>query len=498
MISAGDQTTLSVPVANKEEHLKEVETFVRSYYSSVAHRYDEIMQRHRYCYDRQLKLLRHLIPNPGRVLDIGCGIGQFLSGLEPDRGLGIDFCPEMIEEAKLLHPPEEHPNLEFRCLSARECSTINEKFDTILLVNSLTELSDIVRVFDEIHTLCTPTTRIIMITFNYRWEPILKFGAKIGVCQDRPAQNWLSLADYNNMLYLAEFELIKSSFELLMPLGIPVISDLINRFGSVTPVLRGCSMIHWGVIRPLMPPVDEGELSVSVVIPCKDEEGNIEGLVDRIPEMGAGTELIFVDDKSTDGTAQRIRDQIERDPSRNIKIVEGPGQGKGAACRAGFAEAQNDILMILDADMTTMPETLPEFLNVIASRKGEFINGSRLVYPMKGQAMRFLNVLGNKMFATIISFLLSQNVKDTLCGTKVMWRRDYEAILEARQHFGNTDVWGDYDWLFGANRHNMKILELPVHYVERSAGETKMTRRFLNARTMFKMCTIGFWRMKVL
>ena len=482
----------------KEQHLEEVEAFVRSYYASVASEYSEIVRRHRYCYDRQLRLLKHLVPKPGKVLEIGCGIGQFLSGLGVESGVGIDFCPEMVAEARRQHPTAQFPNLKFECVSARHCSQLEQKFDTIFLINSLTELSDVVQVFKEIHSLCTPETRVVTLTFNYRWEWILKSGAKVGLCQDHPAQNWLSMADYNNMLYLSEFELVKSCFELLMPLGIPLVSDLINRYGSILPFVRDFSMIHCGIIRPLTPPADTDDVSVSVVIPCKNEEGNIASLVARTPEMGKQTELVFVDDRSTDSTAARVRDQIRLHPARKIKLVEGPGEGKGAACRAGFAQAENDVLMILDADMTTMPETLPEFLDALVLRKGEFINGSRLVYPMKGKAMRFLNVLGNKVFATLISFLLSQSVKDTLCGTKVMWRRDYGSILESRQRFGNMDVWGDYDWLFGASLHNLKIVELPVHYVERVAGETKMTRRFRQGALMLRMCWMGFWRMKVL
>jgi len=252
------------------------------------------------------------------------------------------------------------------------------------------------------------------------------------------------------------------------------------------------------VIRPQPRPVSSDDVSVSIVIPCKDEEDNIDALVERIPDLGSSTEVIFVDDQSTDTTAEKVRHQMGLNPDKNIKLVEGPGLGKGAACRAGFAAATKDVLMILDADMTVMPEELPEFLEAIASGKGDFINGSRLVYPMQGEAMRFLNVFGNKVFATLISFLLGQDVKDTLCGTKAIWRKDYAAILEAHEYFGSTDVWGDFDWLFGANRHNLKIFELPIHYVERTAGETKMGKRFRNGMTMLRMCRIGFLRMKIL
>jgi glycosyltransferase involved in cell wall biosynthesis len=240
------------------------------------------------------------------------------------------------------------------------------------------------------------------------------------------------------------------------------------------------------------------DLSVSVCVPCKNEEENIDDIVKRVPDMGKCTEIIFVDDKSTDRTAEKVQEHIEANPDRTIKLVEGPGEGKGAACRSGFSVAENDILMILDADMTTMPEELPDFFEAIATGKGEFINGSRLVYPMEKAAMRYLNIVGNRAFALLFSYLLSQRIKDTLCGTKVIWRSDYPKILESREYFGCSDTWGDYDWIFGAARHNLKIVELAVHYRERIAGETKMTKRFSNGWIMLKMCRIAFWRMKVL
>ena len=227
-----------------------------------------------------------------------------------------------------------------------------------------------------------------------------------------------------------------------------------------------------------------------------DHSDNIAGLVERIPEMGAGTEIIFVDDKSTDATAERVRQAIAEQPNHNIRLIEGPGQGKGAACRAGFAAATGNVFMILDADMTVMPEELPAFFDALTSGQGEFINGSRLVYPLADQAMRPLNILGNKFFASVFSLLLEQRIRDTLCGTKVVWRHDYEKILATRSYFNSCDVWGDYDWIFGAAKNNLKIVELPVHYRERTAGATKMTRRLRNAWIMLRMCGIALRKLR--
>jgi glycosyltransferase involved in cell wall biosynthesis len=237
--------------------------------------------------------------------------------------------------------------------------------------------------------------------------------------------------------------------------------------------------------------------SCTVVVPCKNEEGNVPAIPRRIPQMGTFTEIIFVDDSSTDATANCVREAMARYPERPIKLVQGPGKGKGAAVRAGFAEAAGDVLMILDADMTVMPEDLPAFFDAITANRGEFINGTRMVYPLSVDAMRTANILGNKAFAATFTFLLEQRITDTLCGTKVVMRDNYAKILAARKHFGDVDRWGDYDWIFGAARNNLRIVELPVHYVERVAGETKMTKRFRNGLVMLRMCWLALRKCKM-
>jgi glycosyltransferase involved in cell wall biosynthesis len=233
-------------------------------------------------------------------------------------------------------------------------------------------------------------------------------------------------------------------------------------------------------------------------VPCKNEEGNIPALVSRIPDLGKATEIIFVDDKSDDRTKEFVEKEIEMHPEKDIKLVEGPGKGKGAACRAGFETATGDVLMILDADMTVMPEDLGFFLDVIASGRGEFINGSRLVYPLESGAMKIFNILGNRFFSYIFTFLLSQFVRDTLCGTKVIWRRDYYKVLETRKALRDIDKWGDYDWLFMAARYNLRIVELPVHYRARVEGETKMTKRISNGLIMLRVCIRAFFSIKLI
>jgi glycosyltransferase involved in cell wall biosynthesis len=232
-------------------------------------------------------------------------------------------------------------------------------------------------------------------------------------------------------------------------------------------------------------------------VPCKDERGNVESAVTRTPELGRSTELIFCDDQSTDGTADEVLRMQQLHPDRSIRLVNGPGICKSKNVWKGFEAAQGDILLILDADLTVMPEELPYFIAAITRGGAEFVNGSRLVYPIPKAAMKGANVFGNKFFSLVFSYLLGQRIKDTLCGTKVLWRSDWERIRPMIGTWGTVDRWGDYELLFGAAKLNLRILDQPVHYQERIFGATKMTKVFKHGLTMLRMCYHGFLKLKV-
>jgi glycosyltransferase involved in cell wall biosynthesis len=192
--------------------------------------------------------------------------------------------------------------------------------------------------------------------------------------------------------------------------------------------------------------------------------------------MGRGTELIFVEGHSRDDTYAAIEREMAAYPERRCRLFKQTGVGKGDAVRLGFSQASGDILMILDADLTVPPEDLPRFYEILRSGKGEFANGVRLVYPMEEQAMRFLNLVGNKFFGLAFSWLLGQTIRDSLCGTKVLWKADYDRIAANRAYFGDFDPFGDFDLLFGAAKHNLKIVDVPIRYRQRTYGTTNIHR----------------------
>jgi SAM-dependent methyltransferase len=473
---------------------------VQAFYDELGPERERWIARSRYYYDTLLRLLRFIIPPGQRVLDVGCGTGDQLAGLEPSLGVGVDISEAMLSVAR-----SKYPTLQLRQQAAEELALPEHEargehggFDFITMVNVVGELADVLAAFKRLVPLCRPDTRLVIFYYNHLWEPLIAPATRLGLKLSNPTENWLSLHDLDGFLHLAGFEVVKVGARMPCPKYVPGLAELANGVLGRLPLLHRLGFIHYLVARPLLPlPKPPEAHSCTVVVPCKNEEDNVPDIPARVPRMGTFTEIVFVDDGSTDATAERVREVAQRHPEHRITLVTGPGRGKGAAVRAGLEHASGDVLMILDADMTVMPEDLPAFFQAITENKGEFINGSRLVYPLSGDAMRTANMIGNKVFATLFSFLLEQPIKDTLCGTKVVMRHNYAKIRVAREYFGDVDRWGDYDWIFGAAKNNLKIVELPVHYVERIAGETKMTKRFRNGLIMLKMCWVALRKLKM-
>jgi glycosyltransferase involved in cell wall biosynthesis len=256
---------------------------------------------------------------------------------------------------------------------------------------------------------------------------------------------------------------------------LPLFSDFVNKYIANLPLIRHLGVLQYYVARPI--PTEPRECSVSVVIPCRNEKGNIEQAVLRLPTFGKSLEIIFVEGNSTDGTLEEVKRVAQAyGQQTNIRWAVQDGKGKGNAVRNGFSIATGELLMILDADLTVAPEDLPKFYDTARLGKGEFVNGSRLVYSMEREAMRFLNVLGNKFFSVMFTWLIGQKIKDTLCGTKVLFKEDYDMIVAQRSYFGDFDPFGDFDLLFGAAKLNLRIVELPVRYHARTYGETNIQR----------------------
>ena len=437
-------------------------------------------------YHLRIHEIYKFLVNPNqRILEIGCGMGDLLANLQPSHGVGIDFSNETIARAK-----QRHPELEFHHLDAHDLSSLEGEFDVIIFSDTINDLWDVQRVFEQIKKFCTPHTRLILNFYSHLWQAPLTIAQALNLAAPMLDQNWLTPADVDNLLHLAGFESIRTSNEILLPLPL---GGFANRYLVRLWLLREFALSNFVIARPAAQPVKEP--SVSVVVAARNEEGNIKNIFERVPQMGSKTELIFVEGHSKDKTYETIEKEMALHPQTSSLLFRQPGIGKADAIRLGFDKASCDILMILDADLTVPPEDLPRFYEAIASGKGEFINGVRLVYPMEKEAMRTLNFLGNKFFSLAFSWLLGQSIKDTLCGTKVMWRKDYEEIAANRSYFGDFDPFGDFDLIFGAAKLNRKIVDMPIRYRERTYGTTNISR-WKHGILLFRMVAFAARRIK--
>jgi ubiquinone/menaquinone biosynthesis C-methylase UbiE len=453
--------------ANIEEHLRRCEQFFDQYSQVV-----EFWRRRNAGYHAAIaSLARFYVPAGATVLEIGSGSGDLLAATHPSRGLGLDLAPGMVRLASA-----RHPHLEFRQMAAERLDLGGERFDYIILSDLVGFLYDIRLVFERLRAAAHPGTRLILHWYSRLWQPVLSLAEKLGLKYPQPVLNWTTVEDVTNLLYLANFEVIRNRRHILLPKRVPVLTRLANRVLAHLPGLRHLCLTNWIVARPVGLKGETTAPSVSVICPCRNEAGNIAQVVERVPSLGARLELIFVEGHSSDQTLEECRRAAASHPDRDIQVLVQEGRGKGDAVRLGFSRARGDILMILDADLSVAPEDLTQFHEALLSGKGEFINGCRLVYSMDARAMRFLNLLGNRFFALLLSYLLGQPVKDTLCGIKVLWRSDYRRIEAGRGYFGSLDPFGDFDLLFGASKLNRKIVEVPIRYRQRTYGATNISR----------------------
>ena len=440
---------------------------------------------------RLRQVFGYLVPTGQRVLEVGCGRGDLLAALQPAYGVGVDFSSEMVCRAQA-----KHPDLIFVQADAHQLDLGETFFDTIILSDLVNDLWDVQAVLTQLQPYCHAGTRLVVNYYNRLWQLPLGIAQRLGLAKPNLQQNWLADKDIHNLLYLAGFEAVRSWPEMLFPFTVPLLTGFFNRFVLRFWPFNLLALTTFTVARPLSelhPRIDEP--IVTVVVPARNEAGNVPAIFARVPEMGGGTELIFVEGNSTDDTYAAIEQTIAAHPDRRVSLYKQPGIGKADAVQVGFKQATGEILMILDADLTVPPEDLPMFYEALRSGKGEFINGVRLVYPMEKQAMRFLNLLGNKFFSVLFSWMLGQTIRDTLCGTKVLWKQDYEHIAANRVYFGDFDPFGDYDLIFGAAKLNLKIVDLPIRYRERTYGDTNIDR-WRHGALLLRMVAFAARRLK--
>ena len=462
----------------------------RTHWDDVARKIDSMSSWGNYYHKRIAQVYKFLVAPGQRVIEFGCSNGDLLADLKPALGVGVDFSEEMLR-----HAYQRHPELNFiQCDIHDPC--LNNTFDVIILSDLVNDLWDVQTVFKQISRLSSNSTRVILNTYSRVWELPLKLAQRLGIRRPTLTQNWLTIPDITGLLDLADFEVIRHWGEVLWPLHLPLVSSFLNRIVAKIWPFHYFILTNFIIARRRPNSLSiSRKASVSVIVPARNEAGNIDNIFTRVPKMGRRTELVFVEGHSKDNTYEAIEKGMLEHPEQLCKLFRQSGTGKGDAVRLGFDRASGEILMILDADLTVSPEVLPRFYDALCSGKGEFVNGVRLVYPMEKEAMRYLNLLGNKFFSLAFSWLLGQPIKDTLCGTKVLWKSDYEKIAKNRAYFGEFDPFGDFDLLFGAAKLNLKIIEVPIRYSERKYGDTNI-QRWKHGLLLLRMVLFALRRIK--
>ena len=434
------------------------------------------------------QLHRFQIPPGARVLEIGSGSGDLLAALEPSLGVGVDVSAAMVELAR-----SQHTELRFEHIAGEELD-FGTTFDYIVLSDLLPYVHDLVALFDRVAAHSHPSTRIVIHSYSRLWRPAIRAAELLRLKPAKPIRNWIAPEVIKNLLTLADLEVVSEARRMLLPKRVPFLNLAVNGFvGSIWPFTHLC-VTYWIVARPRAQ--DRRDEPLSIVCPCRNERGNIAEIIRRVPYGPREAELLFVEGGSSDGTREEIEAQIAAHAGDDLRLVTQPGRGKGDAVRAGFADAQHEVLAILDGDLSVRPEDLPKFVRACAEGRGDLVNGTRLVYDMEPGAMRFLNMVGNKMFRWLFKGITGQLVTDTLCGTKVLRRQDYARIAEGRSYFGEFDPFGDFDLLLGAARLNMKIVDMPVRYQPRTYGTTNISR-WRHGWLLLRMTAFAFWKFRV-
>jgi hypothetical protein len=450
--------------------------------------------RNLYYYRDLEKFYCFIVQPQTQVFEVGSGLGYLLATVQPEYGLGIDINTSAVEGAS-----QQFSQLTFDVEDAEHFQP-HQVFDYVLMANTLSYIQDVPKTLQNIQKSCDASTRLVLTFHNPAWEVILKFATLVKQRMPLPPLNWLSFRDIENLLNLAGFEVISHSKRLLFPKYIPVLSELINRFLAPLPGLNQLCLSECIVARKYPSPDsiqnNIREKTCSVIVPARNEAGNIESCITRMPRLGKHTEIIFVEGHSRDNTWEEIqRVQALYGEQWDIKICQQTGKGKGNAVRQGFEMAQGDVLMILDSDLTVRPEDLVHFFEAIASGYCELANGCRLIYPVSSDAMPPLNRMANRFFAWLLSYLLNTRIKDSLCGTKAISKENYQKLVTNRSYFGDFDPFGDFDLLFGAAKLGLKIKDIPVRYFPREYGRSNI-QHFTEGLNLLKMCLYAAKKMK--
>ncbi len=381
--------------------------------------------------------------------------------------------------------------------SLPELGTEKEKRTAVLLNGSINHSLDIQALLVELKTRLSRTSRVLVVAYNPYLSWLYRLANFLGFRRGELPSTFITQVDIQNLTRLAGYDFVQMRAMCFFPWRLLGLGNWINRVLPSVPLLNWMSFAQLFVLRPVIPELTSQRPSLSIVIPARNEKGNIENALKRMPDLGTSLEIIFVEGHSSDGTWEEIeRVRVAYQDRFKIKTLQQTGKGKANAVHVGFAVATGDLLTILDADLTMPPELLGRFYTAYCDGLADFINGTRLVYPMEGDAMRFLNRLGNIFFAKALSHVLGTKISDSLCGTKLVSRHDYARFQAWKKDFGDFDPFGDFELIFPAAILGLGIVDIPIRYLARTYGSTNISR-FRHGLMLLRMTLIGFFRIKM-
>ena len=408
----------------------------------------------------------------------------------------MQICPIEDDQQYLLEKIQCQDKTTINDISDIEMEATNTR-RVFLLNGNMNYDTDIETQLKNLFSHMSRSDRLVTVLFNpyFRWFYRLAHLIGLRKKEGRPV-TFVTRSNLDNLCKLCGYEVVKLRTAAYSPLRLWGLGEIINRILPAIPLIKWLSLATVVVLRPIKPSAEKP--SLAIVIPARNEAGNIENALVRMPEMpGVDIQIIFVEGNSTDHTWEEIQRVVAMDKYKQYRpmALQQTGKGKKDAVMLGFNSANSDVLTILDADLTMPPEALPRFYEAYTSGSADMINGNRLMYPMEEEAMRFLNRLGNLFFAKTLSRVLDISIGDSLCGTKMISREDHHRFLAWLEDFGEFDPFGDFQLLFPSSELCLGTVDIPICYGARSYGSTNIDR-FRHGWMLLKMTAQGFLKIK--